>query len=310
MSSGVGDGGVVRAGSGPAGSSHAAIGGAWQRWLPEYAAEFVFAPRAEDDKYRRGVVGLVTGSPSYPGAALLGTAAAARSGAGMVRYVGPPATSSMVLLRRPEIVLGTGRVQSWVVGSGVPADRVGSQRDRIEAALDAEVPTVVDAGAIPVALRRVSRTDSRSYVFTPHTGELSGILASLGYPTPRETIESDPGGYAIVTAQLISSTVVLKGKNTFIANENGTALVVPDLPSVLATAGTGDVLAGVIGGLLAVASARIDLSRPDHLAMVAATGVFVHQQAAALASVDGGPIVAGDLVAHLPAAIGRLMRRG
>lgn len=283
-------------------------GGAWQDWLPEYAAEFLFSPRNDDDKYRRGVVGLVTGSPAYQGAALLGTAAAARSGAGMVRYVGPPALSNLVLLRRPEIVLGMGRVQAWVLGSGVPADKNSSQREHVRAALGENLPTVVDAGAISDALPFVGRTTSKPFIFTPHASELASMLKELGFPTSRQAIEANPGGHAIVTAQLVGATVLLKGKDTCVANQNGTALVVRSLPSVLATAGTGDVLAGLIGGLLAIASSRMDLTHPDNLAMIAATGAYIHGRAATLAS-QGRPIVADDISDHIPAAIAELIAR-
>lgn len=277
--------------------------GDWQEWLPEHAGEFLFVPRDSDDKYRRGVVGLVTGSVSYPGAALLGTAAAARSGVGMVRYIGPSALGNMVLLRRPEVVLGAGRVQAWVLGSGIPEDRNSTQRDRIVTALREGVPVVVDAGAIPFALPLVDRKAPKPYIFTPHAGELAAMLGKLGYRTTREAIEADPGEHAIVTAQLVGATVLVKGKNTHIANENGTAIIVRDAPSVLATAGTGDVLAGLIGGLLATASTHLDMTRPDNLVMVAATGALVHARAAALASNNGAPIVADDLVGRIPDVI-------
>lgn len=282
--------------------------GSWQEWLPEYAAEFVFPAREKDDKYRRGVVGLVTGSTMFPGAALLGTAAAARTGVGMVRYVGPPALSNMVIMRRPEIVLGSGQVQAWVLGSGVPRSGRSTQRDNIVAALGEKLPTVVDAGAIRDAASLVGKDAPAPFIFTPHAGELSDLLTVLGYPTSRDAVESDPGGYAIVTAQLVNATVLLKGRNTYVANENGTSLVVPRLPSVLATAGTGDVLSGIIGGLLAVASGRIDVRHPEALAMIAATGAYVHARAAALAS-GGAPIVADDIADRVPAVLAELMAR-
>ena len=281
----------------------------WQEWLPQYAAEFVFSPRRDDDKYRRGVVGLVTGSTQYPGAALLGTSAAVRSGVGMVRYVGPPATGSMVLLRRPEVVLGRGRVSAWVLGSGVPTDKETTQQQNIDAALDDGVPVVVDAGAIPRAAKRTNRFEPHPYIFTPHAGELAAMLTTIGYPTSRRSVEADPRGYALVSAQLVSATVLLKGKVTVIANQDGTALTVSSAPAVLATAGTGDVLAALLGGLLATATLRIDTDRPDNLAMLAATAAYIHGRAASRASKDGAPIAADDLATHIPAVIAEILAR-
>src|SRR5918993_3549276 len=90
-------------------------------WTGEDAARALRKPTASDDKYSRGVVGLRTGSEAYPGAAVLGVEAAARTGVGMIRYLGPPAPSSLVLQRRPETVTADGRVQAWVIGSGTDA---------------------------------------------------------------------------------------------------------------------------------------------------------------------------------------------
>lgn len=84
------------------------------------AAETVRLPRLADTKYLRGVTGLITGSERYPGAAVLSCKAAAKTNIGMIRYMGPQVCRDMVLDAVPEAVLGKGRVQAWVVGSGVP----------------------------------------------------------------------------------------------------------------------------------------------------------------------------------------------
>ena len=278
--------------------------GSWQEWVPSFAAEFVFAPRESDDKYRRGVVGMVTGSVPYPGAALLGTGAAARTGVGMVRYQGPPVVTNMVLLRRPEVVPAPGRVQAWVLGSGVPEK--SSQHENIRAALAEGVPAVVDAGALLDAVDpRGSKT--RPLVFTPHAGEVVRLLAALGYRTSREDVEKHLGSSASILAQLLRATVLVKGNTTHITNPHGMALRVSNLPPVLATAGSGDVLAGIMGGLLTTAAVRVDMTDQDNLTMLAATAALVHGRAAALAS-NGGPIVADDIVAQVPQAIAELIR--
>ncbi|WP_231129353.1 bifunctional ADP-dependent NAD(P)H-hydrate dehydratase/NAD(P)H-hydrate epimerase [Bifidobacterium choloepi] len=86
-----------------------------------FAAEAIRPCQKEDSKYRRGVVGLVTGSDQYPGAAVLTSLAAAHSNIGMVRYMGPSRPQDLVLHALPEAVIGKGRVEAWGVGSGVPS---------------------------------------------------------------------------------------------------------------------------------------------------------------------------------------------
>src|SRR4051812_40399963 len=106
-------------------------------------------PVPGDDKYSRGVVGILTGSAEYPGAAVLGVEGAARTGTGMIRYLGDDGAARFVLQRRPESVTAPGRVQAWVIGSGMDAGkRSGELRERIEAALGQGLPVVLDAGAL------------------------------------------------------------------------------------------------------------------------------------------------------------------
>ncbi|MEO7147006.1 MAG: NAD(P)H-hydrate dehydratase, partial [Terrimesophilobacter sp.] len=79
------------------------------------------APREDDDKYSRGVLGIMTGSSEFPGAAVVGVDAALHTGVGMVRYLGPEVPTNLVLTRRPEAVTADGKVQAWLLGSGMPA---------------------------------------------------------------------------------------------------------------------------------------------------------------------------------------------
>lgn len=161
-----------------------------------FASDAVRLPHVEDGKYSRGVVGLVTGSQRYPGAAVLTARAAARANTGMVRYLGPERAQNMVLAALPEAVLGKSHVQSWVVGSGVPtADAEGAdadiQRETIGALLrhyalggdpaadDAAYdmpPVVVDAGALDLLPEHVPG----QVVITPHAGEMAALLNRLG----------------------------------------------------------------------------------------------------------------------------------
>src|SRR5205823_3861993 len=123
-------------------------------FAPTDAAAWTTAPHGESTKYRRGVLGVATGSDQYPGAAVMGVDAAVHTGVGMVRYVGPTRASDHVLARRPEVVSGVGRVQAWLVGSGISAgsldDLDDTTADGFAHASDDGVPVVVDAGAIPL----------------------------------------------------------------------------------------------------------------------------------------------------------------
>ncbi|WP_420829129.1 bifunctional ADP-dependent NAD(P)H-hydrate dehydratase/NAD(P)H-hydrate epimerase [Bifidobacterium miconisargentati] len=155
-----------------------------------FASDAVRLPHVEDGKYSRGVVGLVTGSQRYPGAAVLTARAAAHANTGMVRYLGPERAQNMVLAALPEAVMGKGHVQSWVVGSGVPNADADIQRETIGAllrhyALDGDPavddaaydmpPVVVDAGALDLLPERVPG----QVVITPHAGEMASLLNRL-----------------------------------------------------------------------------------------------------------------------------------
>ena len=116
-------------------------------------------PGPADDKYSRGVLGIVAGGEGYTGAAVLSVTSAVCSGAGMVRYVGPPTPTMLVRSQVPEAVFGPGRVQAWLVGPGVDVDDESpegvGQRSAAQSALDSGLPCVVDAGAWPWSSRRV-----------------------------------------------------------------------------------------------------------------------------------------------------------
>jgi NAD(P)H-hydrate repair Nnr-like enzyme with NAD(P)H-hydrate dehydratase domain len=113
-------------------------------------------------------------------------------------------------------------------------------------------------------------------------------------------IEADPATWALTASQQFGVTVLLKGSKTVVANGDR-LIALPKATPWLATAGSGDVLAGIIGALVATNYIEI-LNDPDHLAEVAAAGAFIHNQAALLASL-GGPISASMITAHIPNAI-------
>ncbi|MFD0483516.1 NAD(P)H-hydrate epimerase [Kineococcus sp. GCM10028916] len=237
-----------------------------------------------DDKYSRGVVGVVAGGPDYTGAAVLAVEAAVRAGAGMVRYLGPRHPTELVRQRRPEVVAGPGRVQAWVLGPGVSPDDP-EQQDRIRDALASGEPAVVDAGA----LGGLPDTLGPQHVLTPHAGELARLLGA-----ERRDVEADPLTHARRVHERTGATVLLKGSVTTVVGAHG-VFTAASAPTWLATAGAGDVLAGILGAALA--------GRPDEdPAQVAADAAVLHGRAAALASA-GGPLAALDVADAVPAAL-------
>jgi hydroxyethylthiazole kinase-like uncharacterized protein yjeF len=268
-------------------------------WTAAAAARSLRVPTATDDKYSRGVVGLRTGSDDFPGAAVLGVDAAWRTGVGMVRYIGPARASDAVLARRPETVAVDGRVQAWVIGSGTDASkRAADETAALRGILGGDVPVVVDAGALDLAVGA-----SAARLVTPHAGEHRRLRELLGLAAPEE---DDPAGRADAvreTADALGATVLLKGATTIVATPGGwTARISAGTPW-LATAGTGDVLAGVIGAVIASAHA----TETEDLGPLAATGAWLHGRAATLAAGRyggaGAPITALDVAEHLPHAV-------
>ncbi len=279
-------------------------------------------PGATDHKYTRGVVGVVAGTPTFPGAAVLVTSAAVRTGPGMVRYHGPDAVMRAVLAARPEVVPAAGRVQSWVLGPGVPAagpddDPVddGGQHERVRYALAAatgeasadvvgqRVPAVVDAGALSLLPDRCPP----SVVLTPHAGELATLLRSRGDEVSRADVEAEPLRWARRAHEATGATVLLKGSATVVVGPRG-AWSQADAPAWLATAGAGDVLAGVLGTVLAAHADRV-VAEPGLAAELAAVAAVVHGLAAERAN-PGGPVAALDVADAVPAVVAELLAAG
>ncbi|MBB5642063.1 ADP-dependent NAD(P)H-hydrate dehydratase [Cryobacterium roopkundense] len=279
----------------------------WLEWNTEQARGWIRVPGPADDKYTRGVLGVMTGSKDYPGAAVLGVEAAARTGVGMVRYLGPGRAGTLVLQRRPEVVLVSGRVQAWLLGSGINAATRGAEVTReLDEALAAGLPTVCDAGVLD-RLRLPEAEAASQVVITPHYRELAALLNGLpkAKQTTAEQIAAAPAEAAVRAARLLGVTVLLKGSVTRIASPTGARLTVSGSPAWLSTAGSGDVLGGILGALLATNSARIETDT-DALAALAATAALVHARAAELASA-GGPITALDVAEAVPTVMRALL---
>jgi len=264
-------------------------------------------PTAHDDKYSRGVVGIVAGGDSYTGAALLSVTAAVSAGAGMVRYVGTPTPTALVRAAVPEAVHGVGRVQAWVVGPGLDAeassDDAEHQLDAARAALAGAEPVVVDAGGLdlldPAVLE--ARADAVT-LLTPHAGECARLLSRLsGDEVAREDVEAEPLAHARTLAGATGATVLLKGATTLVVppGEGAPVWSQADAPPWLATAGAGDVLAGLLGTLLA---AGLDAGEAGAL------GALVHGVAADRAN-PGGPVRALGVAHGIPGAVAHLLGR-
>jgi hydroxyethylthiazole kinase-like uncharacterized protein yjeF len=259
--------------------------------LPEAAVESLQAadvaasvprPGPNAHKYSRGVVGVRAGSETYPGAGVLCVAGAASGLCGMVRYVG--GASEQVIAAHPDVVVEHGRVQAWTIGSGGGAD-VATMLAQAQA--DA-VPIVVDADALAL----VDGPAEVPAVLTPHAGELSRMTGE-----PREAIEAAPLRHAREAAARYDAVVLLKGRRTVVARPDGRARVTATGVPWLATAGAGDVLAGMIGALLAAGLSPYD---------AASVGSWLHGAAATYAS-QGGPVTAPGVARAVPAVVRDLL---
>ncbi len=245
-------------------------------------AALIPRPALSAQKYTRGVVGVRAGSERYPGAGVLSTSGAACGLAGMVRYAG--GAPDAVRARHPEVVVGEGRVQAWVVGSGGDADAA----EALHAALADDVPLVVDADA----LQHLQAPLSGPALLTPHAGELAAMLG-----VERAEVEADQLAFARRAAREYAATVLLKGHHTLVAAPNGRVRVTTTGTPWLAVAGAGDVLGGLCGALLAAGLSPYDAG---------AVGSWLHGAAATLASA-GGPISAPDVAEALPRVIADLL---
>ncbi|MEN9352446.1 MAG: hypothetical protein RL476_406 [Actinomycetota bacterium] len=277
-----------------------------KKWSAKDAARCIITPSDLDHKYSRGVLGLITGSAQFPGAAVLTTAAASATGIGMVRFHSSSGLAHLVLHSTPSAVVQPGKVAAWLVGSGIDAKKYSDittwLRHRwFKLVRLQSVPTVLDAGALYLAGSLEQPT-----VITPHSGELSQLLTARGVQVSAEAIEGDPKKWVQIAADTLGVTVLLKGATTYVANDE-LLIQLPVATPWLATAGSGDVLAGILGALVATNAIEI-LNDYNHLAHVAATASFIHAQAAARAS-NGGPINAEAIIEVVPNTIAQLLRR-
>ena len=276
-----------------------------KKWNARDAKKCIIIPSDLDHKYSRGVLGVITGSAQYPGAAVLTTSAAAATGIGMIRFHSSSGLAHLVLHSTPSCLVQPGKVTAWLIGSGIPSKKHSDittwfRHRWFVLAHKQNVPTLLDAGALYLA----GSLDQPTLI-TPHSGELSTLLTARGLPVSSEAIEGDPKKWVRTAAQTLGVTVLLKGSVTYVANDD-LLIELPVATTWLATAGTGDVLAGIIGALIATNTVEI-LNDINRLAEVAATGAYIHALAAKNAS-GGGPISAEMITVHISGAISQLLR--
>jgi hydroxyethylthiazole kinase-like uncharacterized protein yjeF len=253
-------------------------------------------PGPKDDKYTQGVTGILAGSATYPGAAVLCTGAAVAATSGMVRYAG--SAGQQVLSHWPEVIAApsaqaSGRVQAWVVGPGLGTDDTGAAA--LWFAMETDLPVIVDADGLTILAAHPHLVTGRSAstVLTPHAGEFARLAGS------------PPGADGVAAtrklADQLGATVLLKGNVTVVAEPDGPVYLNPAGQSWAATAGSGDVLSGIIGALLAAGLPTGE---------AAAAAAFVHARAANLSAADPGPrpapTSASRILAHVRAAIASL----
>lgn len=244
-------------------------------------ARYLLKPEADSHKYSRGVVRIIAGSQRFPGAGLLCVAGASHSGVGMIRLNAPERVENLVLAAHPQIVPDgpalTGTCDALVLGPGLDAQK--ADWDALAQLLE-NTPAVIDASALePVCvLIKEGKLRLRAHhILTPHEGELARCLNLFaGTDTDKTTGEiarkladkaNKPLGKfafeissalqrriqgAQQLAALTGACVLAKGNRTVVVDAEAQVYLLPAATPWLATAGSGDVLAGLMGGLLAL----------------------------------------------------------
>ena len=264
-----------------------------QMWRARDVKQSIIVPSELDNKYSRGVLGVITGSAKFPGAAVLTTASASATGLGMIRFNSNSGLAHLVLHSNPEVVVQPGAVTAWLAGSGIDSKRYSDittwLRHRWFSLLSKQsVPTILDAGALYLA----GKLDQPTLI-TPHAGELARLLTERGSTVTSEAIEGNPKKWAVTASEKLGVVVLLKGSHTVVADSDS-VIELPVSTPWLATAGSGDVLAGIVGALVATNYIEI-LNDRKRLSEVAASAAFIHNSAALLASRDA-PISAKSII--------------
>ncbi|WP_305096214.1 NAD(P)H-hydrate dehydratase [Croceibacterium aestuarii] len=241
------------------------------------------APARDAHKYSRGLLAIVAGP--MPGAALLAAQGAVHAGAGYIKVLGeaPGGPVWAVNDSRPLAeALHDERIGAALVGPGLTRD--GAARGRLETVLARDLPTLVDADALHLLAPAMLGGRSAPLVLTPHAGEFAALAQAFGTTTERR-IDA-----VRALASACGAVIVAKGPDTLVAAPDGRLGVAPPASSWLSTAGTGDVLAGIVASRLATG---------EEAFAAACNGVWLHGEAARLA---GPAFSASELADHVAEA--------
>lgn len=287
-----------------------------ERWDPSLLAALIPWPASDANKYTRGTLALVAGDARYPGAACLAAAAAQRAGAGYVTVVCAPEALPAVRAFRSSLVARSwdawgpadlpiprsGRPAAVVVGPGLDPSDAADARRALAVLGGCEAPLLADGGALAAlatgegrALAAARAARGASLVLTPHGGEAAHLARAARVDAADA---ADPARLAPALARAYGAVCVLKGPDTHVSDGMRTVLVDRGT-AALAKAGTGDVLAGVIGALLSQGLAPLD---------AAVLGATVHAEAGRVAEerLTAMAVIPEDVLNALPAAWARL----
>jgi hydroxyethylthiazole kinase-like uncharacterized protein yjeF len=275
---------------------------------PELWRESFPVPRIDGHKYARGHAVVVSGDMASTGAARLAGRGALRAGAGLTTLASPrdalavnAAALTAVMVRAIDTaaefaeLMADRRLNACVIGPG--AGLGPRTRDFVLAALSAKPGLVLDADALtsfadaPDRLfEAIKKSEFPQVVLTPHEGEFPRLFSDMSNKNPlRSKLER-----VRIAAERSGAVVLLKGPDTVVASPDGRAAIAANAPPWLATAGSGDVLAGMIGGLLAQSVPAFE---------AACIGAWMHGEAGS----EAGPgLIAEDLPEVLPAVFRRL----
>lgn len=249
------------------------------------------APEPDAHKYSRGLLAVVGGE--MPGAGVLAAGAAMRGGAGYVKlYAGAQPTQVppdlVVVSDGLDELLSDERLSAVLVGPGL--GRSEEARARLAFVLGCDLPTVCDADALHLLTPDMLEGRLSPLVVTPHAGELDALGHTFG------SVGLDRVEQVSDLAEALEGVVVAKGPDTMLCAPGSPVTIMPPASSWLSTAGTGDVLAGLIASRMAVG-----MESPLGIAL---EGCWLHREAARLA---GPAFSAGDLIHYIPDAYGSLL---
>lgn len=273
------------------GQELAGIPDPWWMAEPQDLRDVFGTPAWDAQKYSQGVLSVVAGSQQYPGAAVLVARAGLATGIGYLHFVAAPTdpVAQLVLQAEPQVVAAPTipeKTSAIVLGPGL-GDHAGQQVETsLARAAALHVPILIDASALDHLTPQHFLAHGPTSILTPHGGELARLIRRMA-----PELQSDsPVDQAAQLARRFGTWVVLKGATSYVFSPHGARSVHPATAPELATAGTGDTLAGILGAGLARYTADGGGTEHDLLRVLTA-GVRLHALAGELAAADGGVVV-------------------